>query len=261
MPLPVQPLLKAQCTSPIKRHPAALSSSAACCTSRVASGKVRVTGEQGSGILKSMSDANCFIMLHDHVGNVEAGATVDVQILKVSFDGTPQVHRNLHGRIHGQCRLCSSPGACRGPRTAHQTRGPPVPLAGKRYGRAKLVDGDGRAVKAASLKTNHNYVFHYPFASTPCFLLKLDKSVTGKAELKVESGGTYASVDGAGAQRKNIVAFSAICAHKLAYPAGQVSFISYRADARVGSAATSRAKSLPAARTKAPMTQRKVPRG
>lgn len=119
--------------------------------------------------------------------------------------------------------------------------GPPVPLAGKRYGRAKLVDGDGRAVKAASLKTNHNYVFHYPFASTPCFLLKLDKSVTGKAELKVESGGTYASVDGAGAQ-KNIVAFSAICAHKLAYPAKQVSFISYRADARVGSAATSRAK-------------------
>ena len=44
--------------------------------------KVRVTGEHGSGILKSMSDANCFIMLHDHVGNVEAGATVDVQILE-----------------------------------------------------------------------------------------------------------------------------------------------------------------------------------
>jgi molybdopterin molybdotransferase len=44
--------------------------------------KVRTTGEQGSGILKSMSDANCFIMLHDHVGNVDAGAIVDVQILE-----------------------------------------------------------------------------------------------------------------------------------------------------------------------------------
>ena len=44
--------------------------------------KVRVTGEQGSGILKSMSDANCFIMLHDNVGNVAAGMAVDVQILE-----------------------------------------------------------------------------------------------------------------------------------------------------------------------------------
>ena len=34
---------------------------------------VRPTGEQGSGILKSMSDANCFIILGDDVGNVEPG--------------------------------------------------------------------------------------------------------------------------------------------------------------------------------------------
>jgi molybdopterin molybdotransferase len=43
---------------------------------------VRPTGEQGSGILKSMSDANCFIILGDDVGNVEAGATVEVQLLE-----------------------------------------------------------------------------------------------------------------------------------------------------------------------------------
>jgi molybdopterin molybdotransferase len=43
---------------------------------------VRPTGEQGSGILKSMSDANCFIILGDAVGNVEAGATVEVQLLE-----------------------------------------------------------------------------------------------------------------------------------------------------------------------------------
>ncbi|HEX3098187.1 MAG TPA: gephyrin-like molybdotransferase Glp [Usitatibacter sp.] len=43
---------------------------------------VRPTGEQGSGILKSMSEANCFIILGDDVGNVEAGTTVEVQLLE-----------------------------------------------------------------------------------------------------------------------------------------------------------------------------------
>jgi molybdopterin molybdotransferase len=43
---------------------------------------VKPTGEQGSGILKSMSDANCFIILGDDVGNVEAGTSVEVQLLE-----------------------------------------------------------------------------------------------------------------------------------------------------------------------------------
>lgn len=43
---------------------------------------VRATGEQGSGILKSMSDANCFIILGDAVGNVEPGTMVEVQLLE-----------------------------------------------------------------------------------------------------------------------------------------------------------------------------------
>lgn len=40
---------------------------------------VRSTGEQGSGILSSMSRANCFIVLPLDCGNVEPGALVDVQ--------------------------------------------------------------------------------------------------------------------------------------------------------------------------------------
>jgi molybdopterin molybdotransferase len=40
---------------------------------------VRVTGEQGSGILRSMSEANCFILLPDSQGNVAAGSMVEVQ--------------------------------------------------------------------------------------------------------------------------------------------------------------------------------------
>ena len=45
--------------------------------------KVKTTGNQSSGVLSSMSQANCFIVLDDNVGNVEAGTVVKVQL----FDG------------------------------------------------------------------------------------------------------------------------------------------------------------------------------
>jgi molybdopterin molybdotransferase len=44
--------------------------------------KVRVTGDQGSGILRSMSEANCFIVLPESQGNVAPGALVDVQLME-----------------------------------------------------------------------------------------------------------------------------------------------------------------------------------
>ena len=40
--------------------------------------EVRITGSQGSGILRSMSEANCMVVLHDEQGNVAAGDTVDI---------------------------------------------------------------------------------------------------------------------------------------------------------------------------------------
>ncbi len=43
---------------------------------------VRTTGDQGSGILSSMSRANCFIVLPPETGNVAAGEAVDVQLLE-----------------------------------------------------------------------------------------------------------------------------------------------------------------------------------
>jgi len=45
--------------------------------------KVRTTGQQGSGVLRSMSEANCFIVLEHERGRVEAGEPVQVQL----FDG------------------------------------------------------------------------------------------------------------------------------------------------------------------------------
>ena len=103
----------------------------------------------------------------------------------------------------------------------------PTPLTAKKYNRVKLVDIDGKAIKAKSLKAHHNYVFNYPYASTPCFLLNLDKALPEKLSMKTDTGGTYDWPGGVGIS-KSIVAYSAICAHKLAYPTPQVSFISYR---------------------------------
>ena len=84
-PVPIQPLLKAVCTSAIRKAPGRTEFQRGVLYLEDGAFKVRTTGEQGSGILKSMSDANCFIMLHDHVGNVDAGATVEVQILEGVF--------------------------------------------------------------------------------------------------------------------------------------------------------------------------------
>jgi molybdopterin molybdotransferase len=43
--------------------------------------KVRTTGQQGSGVLRSMSEANCFIVLEHERGKVEAGEAVSVQLM------------------------------------------------------------------------------------------------------------------------------------------------------------------------------------
>ena len=45
-------------------------------------GKVRTTGQQGSGVLRSMSEANCFIVLEHERGSVKAGEPVSVQLFE-----------------------------------------------------------------------------------------------------------------------------------------------------------------------------------
>jgi molybdopterin molybdotransferase len=44
--------------------------------------KVRTTGQQGSGVLRSMSEANCFIVLEHERGSVAAGEPVSVQLME-----------------------------------------------------------------------------------------------------------------------------------------------------------------------------------
>ena len=47
--------------------------------------QVTPTGDQGSGILSSMSQANCFIVLEEESGNVQAGEIVGVQLFEGLF--------------------------------------------------------------------------------------------------------------------------------------------------------------------------------
>jgi len=97
-----------------------------------------------------------------------------------------------------------------------------------RYGRVTLIDQYTRQpVRAASLDVGETYLFHYPFVSTPCFLIDLGKSVTSRANLKTRDGKRYHWQGGSG-PKTSVVAFSAICAHKMSHPAPTVSFINYR---------------------------------
>ena len=82
-------------------------------------------------------------------------------------------------------------------------------------------------VRIATLRVGVNYVFDYPFSATPCFLLRLDRPAAGGIDLRTESGQIYRWEGGIGAD-KSVVAYSAICAHKMTYPTRQVSFIGYR---------------------------------
>jgi arsenite oxidase small subunit len=95
------------------------------------------------------------------------------------------------------------------------------------YARVRLVDVHGDPIKLRQLAVRTNYVFNYPFVATPCFLLDLGRPVAAAGSLLRADGSTYAWSGGVGAQR-SVVAFSAICAHKLAYPTREVSFIRFQ---------------------------------
>ena len=95
------------------------------------------------------------------------------------------------------------------------------------YPRAQLVSERAQTLKASSLAAGKNYIFHYPFESTPCFLLNLGRPTVRNVQLKTEDGSTYQWPGGVG-PNSAIVSYSAICAHRMTYPTRQISFISYR---------------------------------
>jgi Rieske Fe-S protein len=97
------------------------------------------------------------------------------------------------------------------------------------YARTRLLDEHGSPLRAGAVPANRNFVFHYPFASTPCFLLNLGRPAAASVSLRTASDRAYEWKGGVGPGR-SIVAYSAICAHQLAYPTRDISFISYRVE-------------------------------
>jgi hypothetical protein len=49
----------------------------------------------------------------------------------------------------------------------------------------------GRPLRSKDLVAGRNYIFQYPFESTPCFLLNLGKPTVRDVQLKTEDGSIY----------------------------------------------------------------------
>jgi molybdopterin molybdotransferase len=77
------PMFKAALSAPIRKAPGRTEYQRGILSPDGAGGwSVRTTGDQGSGILSSMSQANCFIVLPTPTGNVATGEIVDVLLLE-----------------------------------------------------------------------------------------------------------------------------------------------------------------------------------
>ena len=77
------PLLKAPAAEPLRKVPGRTEYQRGILFRDGPDWKVRTTGQQGSGVLRSMAEANCFIVLEHDRGKVAAGELVSVQL----FDG------------------------------------------------------------------------------------------------------------------------------------------------------------------------------
>jgi arsenite oxidase small subunit len=98
----------------------------------------------------------------------------------------------------------------------------------KDFAKVKLVDENGQPLKAASLGQKEAYVFNYPYAGIPCFLISLPDAAPAGEALKTSAGEDYSFTGGVGA-KKNVVAYVAVCTHQFAYPKKSESQMGYNA--------------------------------
>ena len=76
------PLLKAESAENLRKVPGRTEYQRGIVFQEGSAWKVRTTGQQGSGVLRSMSEANCFIVLEHERGSVKAGEPVSVQLFE-----------------------------------------------------------------------------------------------------------------------------------------------------------------------------------
>lgn len=99
------------------------------------------------------------------------------------------------------------------------------------HARAVLMSSASTPLRASELQQGVNYIFHYPYVCTPCFLLDLGRPVTESVELQTREDRTYTWKGGVGSNN-SIVAFSGICSHRMTHPSPEASFISYHGAGR-----------------------------
>ncbi|MEM6986692.1 MAG: hypothetical protein AAF499_09155 [Pseudomonadota bacterium] len=119
------------------------------------------------------------------------------------------LRRDFHRLCTGLAAMAAAPGAVGAvaPRVEHN--------------RVTLVDADGTGLKSRDIAERESWVFAYPFAASPCFLINLGE----QAEPNAHNPYALRSRD---APNATLVAFAAICTHKLSHPAKAMSFITYR---------------------------------
>ena len=82
-PLPERPLLTVAAGNAIRKQPGRREYLRGQVVAVDGRWQVKITGNQGSGVLRSMSEANCFVVLPEECAGVNAGDSVQVQL----FDG------------------------------------------------------------------------------------------------------------------------------------------------------------------------------
>ena len=102
-----------------------------------------------------------------------------------------------------------------------------TPAQARRHAPVRLVDSRGEPIRPAELKPHTNYVFNYPYEATPCFLLDLNRPTETNVRMQSGNGAEYVWRGGVGPKR-SIVAYAAICTHRLTHPTRHVNFIAYR---------------------------------
>ncbi len=94
-----------------------------------------------------------------------------------------------------------------------------------RYSRVLLTRADGGPIRAGDLDEEEEYLFFYPFVSTPCLLLDLGRPLPG-VQVPLRGSPGYAWEGGVGPKR-SVVAFTAICPHEWSHPEKRFSPIGY----------------------------------
>jgi len=126
-------------------------------------------------------------------------------------------------RAFARLTVCAATAALQSARSGSAT--PPSASYLTRYSQVLLTTASGDPLRVGGLDPEEEYLFFYPFTSSPCLLLDLGRPIPA-TEVPVRGRSGYRWGGGIGPQR-SVVAFTAICPHEWAHPERALSAIGY----------------------------------